>query len=68
MSQLIDIFLHLDKHLAVVVEQWGPWIYALLFLIIFVETGLVVMPFCRAIRSSSSVGRLPQSAAWILGC
>lgn len=45
MSQLIDIFLHLDKHLAVVVEQWGPWIYALLFLIIFVETGLVVMPF-----------------------
>ncbi|MEY4213553.1 MAG: DedA family protein [Burkholderiaceae bacterium] len=44
-AQLIDIFLHLDKHLAAMVQQWGPWIYAVLFLIIFVETGLVVMPF-----------------------
>lgn len=44
-SQLIDIFLHLDKHLVALVDQWGPWIYAALFLIIFVETGLVVMPF-----------------------
>jgi membrane-associated protein len=44
-SQLIDIFLHLDKHLTVMVQEWGPWIYAVLFLIIFVETGLVVMPF-----------------------
>jgi membrane-associated protein len=42
---LIDLFLHLDKHLAVAVQVWGPWIYALLFAIIFVETGLVVMPF-----------------------
>lgn len=42
---LIDLFLHLDKHLAVAVQAWGPWVYALLFLIIFVETGLVVMPF-----------------------
>jgi membrane-associated protein len=44
-AQLIDIFLHLDKHLAAVVEQYGPWVYAILFAIIFVETGLVVMPF-----------------------
>lgn len=44
-AQFIDIFLHLDKHLAAMVQQWGPWIYAALFLIIFVETGLVVMPF-----------------------
>ena len=42
---LLDLFLHLDKHLAVVVATWGPWVYALLFAIIFVETGLVVMPF-----------------------
>lgn len=42
---LIDLFLNLDKHLAAVVQAWGPWVYALLFLIIFVETGLVVMPF-----------------------
>jgi membrane-associated protein len=44
-SQLLDIFLHLDRHLADVVRDYGVWVYALLFLIIFVETGLVVMPF-----------------------
>jgi len=44
-SQLIDVFLHLDRHLAEVVANYGVWVYALLFLIIFVETGLVVMPF-----------------------
>lgn len=44
-SQLLDLFLHLDKHLTVVVADWGPWVYALLFVIVFVETGLVVMPF-----------------------
>lgn len=44
-AQLLDIFLHLDQHLAAVVEQFGPWVYGILFAIIFVETGLVVMPF-----------------------
>jgi membrane-associated protein len=44
-ASLIDIFLHLDKHLVNVVENYGVWVYALLFAIIFVETGLVVMPF-----------------------
>ena len=44
-SSLLDLFLHLDKNLALVANEWGPWIYALLFAIIFVETGLVVMPF-----------------------
>ncbi|MCL4184658.1 MAG: DedA family protein [Burkholderiaceae bacterium] len=44
-AQLLDIFLHLDRHLAAVVEQFGPWVYGILFAIIFVETGLVVMPF-----------------------
>ena len=42
---LIDFILHVDKHLAWFVGQYGTWVYALLFLIIFVETGLVVMPF-----------------------
>jgi membrane-associated protein len=45
MAELIDLFLHLDKHLAQLVLAYGPWIYALLFLIIFAETGLVVTPF-----------------------
>ena len=44
-SQLLDLFLHLDKHLTLVVASWGAWVYVLLFAIIFVETGLVVMPF-----------------------
>ncbi|MEB2349975.1 MAG: DedA family protein [Burkholderiaceae bacterium] len=44
-GQLLDIFLHLDKHLAAVVEQAGPWVYGILFAIVFIETGLVVMPF-----------------------
>lgn len=42
---LIDFILHVDKHLATFVANYGAWVYALLFLIIFVETGVVVMPF-----------------------
>lgn len=42
---LLDFILHVDKHLEIFVQNNGAWVYALLFLIIFVETGLVVMPF-----------------------
>lgn len=42
---LIDFILHVDRHLREFVDAYGGWVYALLFLIIFVETGLVVMPF-----------------------
>jgi membrane-associated protein len=41
---LVDLFLHLDKHLADVIQQYGAYTYALLFLIVFLETGLVVTP------------------------
>ena len=41
----IDFVLHIDVHLAEMVTLYGPWIYAILFLIIFCETGLVVTPF-----------------------
>ena len=44
-AQIIDIFLHLDRHLVDLTRDYGAWVYALLFAIIFVETGLVVMPF-----------------------
>jgi membrane-associated protein len=44
-SFLIDFILHVDKHLEAFVIAYGTWVYALLFLIVFVETGLVVMPF-----------------------
>ncbi len=42
---LIDFILHVDQHLQTFVQAYGAWVYALLFLIIFVETGVVVMPF-----------------------
>ena len=45
MHALIDLFVHLDAHLAELTISYGPWIYAILFAIIFAETGLVVTPF-----------------------
>ena len=44
LKSFLDFFLHLDKHLFDLIIDYGFWIYAILFLIIFVETGLVVMP------------------------
>ena len=44
-SLLFDFILHVDVHLANFVQTYGAWVYALLFLIIFTETGVVVMPF-----------------------
>jgi membrane-associated protein len=44
-AQLLDVFLHLDAHLAEWAGVLGPWLYLLLFLIVFCETGLVVTPF-----------------------
>lgn len=45
LAALIDFILHVDKHLELFVQNYGVWVYALLFAIVFVETGLVVMPF-----------------------
>lgn len=42
---LFDFILHVDRYLEAFVRDYGPWVYALLFLIVFVETGVVVMPF-----------------------
>lgn len=42
---LVDFILHVDRHLAAFVQAYGAWVYALLFAIVFVETGVVVMPF-----------------------
>ncbi len=44
-ASIVDIFLHLDKHLEAVAASYGVWIYAILFAIIFIETGIVAMPF-----------------------
>ena len=44
-SSFVDVILHLDQHLLVLVQNYGTWIYGILFLILFCETGLVVTPF-----------------------
>ena len=44
-TYLIDLFLHLDEHLANIISQYGTWTYGILFFVIFMETGFVVTPF-----------------------
>ena len=58
---LIDFILHVDRHLQDFVAQYGAWVYALLFLVIFVETGLVVMPFLPGDSLLFIVGALAGS-------
>ena len=45
LTGLIDLFLHLDEYLAKIILDYGAWTYGILFAVIFVETGLVIMPF-----------------------
>lgn len=58
MSEFIDIFLHTEKHLTTFIEHYGVWIYALLFAIVFCETGLVVTPFLPGDSLLFAVGAL----------
>jgi membrane-associated protein len=71
LMQLIDFVLHVDRYLGAFVAQYGAWVYALLFLIIFVETGLVVMPFLPGDSLLFVVGTLcgtgHLSLPWIMG-
>ena len=60
---LIDLILHIDRHLLAFVNDHGAWTYGLLFLIIFVETGLVVMPFLPGDSLLFVVGALGGSGA-----
>jgi len=45
LGSIVDLALHLDRHLSALVLSYGDWVYAILFLIVFLETGLVVTPF-----------------------
>ena len=63
MEILIDYFLRLDEHLAEFVATYGLWVYALLFAIIFAETGLVVTPFLPGDSLLFAAGALAASGA-----
>lgn len=56
--QILDIFFHLDAHLSLWAAALGPWLYVVLFLIIFCETGLVVTPFLPGDSLLFAVGAL----------
>lgn len=58
MKHLLDMVLHLDKHLDGLVAQFGPWLYVIVFLIIFCETGLVVTPFLPGDSLLFAIGAL----------
>ena len=63
MEYLIDLFLHLDVHLAEFVAQYGVWVYAGLFAVIFAETGLVVTPFLPGDSLLFAAGALAATGA-----
>jgi len=67
--QLIDFILHVDKYLGELIQLYGAWIYGFLFLIIFIETGLVVMPFLPGDSLLFVAGAFAASGAfniWLL--
>ena len=75
-QQLIEFILHLDAHLFTLITEYGNWIYLILFMIVFVETGLVVMPllpgdsllfaagtFCAGVEQQ---GQTAELSLWIV--
>src|SRR5678816_1398733 len=58
LRQFIDIVLHLNAHLDQLAAEYGPWIYGILFLIVFCETGLVITPFLPGDSLLFAVGAL----------
>ncbi|HJR78476.1 MAG TPA: DedA family protein [Anaerolineales bacterium] len=66
---LMDLFLHLDEHLANIISQYGTWTYAILFLIIFMETGFVVTPFLPGdslLFAAGTFAALGSMNVWLL--
>ena len=67
LAQALDLVLHLDRHLAALVAQYGPWIYAILFAIVFAETGFVVTPFLPGDSLLFVAGALAAAGGMDLG-
>jgi membrane-associated protein len=66
---LIDFVLHMDEHLSTIISQYGTWTYALLFLIIFMETGFVVTPFLPGdslLFAAGSFAALGSLSPWLI--
>ena len=63
LAQFLDLVLHLDKHLTVLIQTYGTWVYLILFLIIYCETGLVVTPFLPGDSLLFVAGTLSASGA-----
>src|SRR5262249_31918523 len=65
--QLLDLVLHLDRHLSAIIQDYGVWTYLILFLIIFCETGLVVTPILPGDSLLFAVGTFTATGALDLG-
>ena len=63
---MIDFILHIDQHLIALAAQHGAWVYAVLFLIVFCETGLVVMPFLPGDSLLFAAGAVAAASAGVL--
>ena len=69
MREFIDLLLHVDRYLLQIVDQYGAWVYALLFVIVYAETGLVVTPFLPGDSLLFAAGALAATGAldgWLL--
>jgi len=69
METVVDLFLHLDVHLAQFIASYGLWVYGLLFLVIFAETGLVITPFLPGDSLLFAVGAMAATGVldiWII--
>ena len=66
LSSFVSFILHIDVHLFELANQYGLWLYAILFVIVFCETGLVVTPFRRVIPCCLPPAWWPGLAIWAM--